>query len=242
MKEHVIIVSGWAVNPFVWREFEQLLSNNYQVTIIDFNNTYIEESFNNKVKSIIKSKKIDRFILIGWSLGSMVALDIANYYSNRINYLILFSATSKFAVTKNEDYQYGWNTIIVKRMINQLKIDTKTILNQFYKNMFCKAELKEGFLDNFLQKENKHRTYNVDSLIKGLEYLMISDIRKKLSTINIPVLFIHGKNDNICPIEAGYYINKLLIKSEFISIQNTGHAPFFSKAEYCYNSIINYIT
>ncbi len=40
---------------------------------------------------------------------------------------------------------------------------------------------------------------------------------------DIPTIIIHGRNDLVCPIEAGYSLHKTLPKAEYIVLPNSGH-------------------
>ncbi len=39
----------------------------------------------------------------------------------------------------------------------------------------------------------------------------------------IPTIIIHGANDRVCPLEAGYRLHKALAKAEYIVLANAGH-------------------
>jgi len=39
----------------------------------------------------------------------------------------------------------------------------------------------------------------------------------------IPTVIIHGANDMVCPMEAGYSLHKALPKAEYIVLANAGH-------------------
>jgi pimeloyl-[acyl-carrier protein] methyl ester esterase len=242
MKEYLIILSGWAVQQFVWRPILNLLENDYEVIIIDWNDVDSLDGFKQKVMTILRKKDINRFSIIGWSLGSLVAMDIVTSNSFKIDNLILISGTSKFIQDQTEKYNLGWHKKILHNMIYMLKKHPEETINKFYKNIFSKVEAKDGYYDRFsneilyLNKKN-----SIDSLALGLEYLMLKDFRDKISQINIPVLLIHGDEDLICTMKASEYLQNHLRTSRLVIFTETGHMPFYIKPHKCYKIIKNFI-
>lgn len=241
-KSYLIILSGWAVKSFVWNKFIKFLSQEYKVLYIDWYDVVSLEDFKKKVISVINKNKIKEFSLLGWSLGSLVALDLALDNSFTINKLILIGGTSKFISLKDRDYPYGYNKRIVEKMKVSLLRNMDSTLEAFYKNLFSDDEKKKGYLNKFLtfEKENIITDGFGDikvSLALGLEYLIQKDLRNKLSEIEIPILMIHGSKDFICPLENAVFIKNHTINSKIIIIENLGHVPFFTDAYRCYKAV-----
>lgn len=242
MKNCLIILTGWAVGKFVWKPLCELLKQDYNITFIDWEDVTSADGFEDKVKALIREKGIERFSIIGWSLGSLVAIDIAANFLPQIDRMILFSATSRFIQDETGDYKIGWNRKIIDRMIFSLKKRSVEILDSFYKNLFTSSEVSSGYYEYFL-KEMQHinKNYPVQYLYAGLEYLIMKDLRENLGSVDIPTLLIHGGDDRICPVEAGAYVNSCLKTSEMVVLAETGHAPFFTKTNQCWEVIKNHM-
>jgi pimeloyl-[acyl-carrier protein] methyl ester esterase len=65
--------------------------------------------------------------------------------------------------------------------------------------------------------------------VESLKCLLNEDLRKTLDNINVPALFIHGREDRICVHEASHYMHNRIIGSKILIFENTGHAPFITK-------------
>lgn len=233
MKKHLIILSGWAVDKFVWDPICDLLSEDFEIILIHWDDVDSVDYFKNKVITLLDKKCIEKFSIIGWSLGTLVAFDIASSYPSQIDNIILFNATSKFI--QDENYNFGWHKKIVGRMIYMLNICPEETLNNFYRNLFTDWEVKNGYYKEFLMKVNNSK--NVKALSLGLEYLIHKDLRENIKNVDIPVLLIHGEDDEICPLQAGKYINRFMNKSKLIILNQTGHIPFFTRTNQCYEII-----
>lgn len=238
MKKYLIILSGWAVPKFVWRPISNLLEKDYEVIIIDWNDVDSLHRFKQKVITILQEKDINRFSIIGWSLGSLVAIDIVTSNLFKIDNLILFSGTSKFIQDVTEKYNIGWHKKILNNMISMLKKYPEETINKFYKNLFSKEEVKDGYYDRFSNEiQPLNEMDSIDSLALGLEYLMLKDVRDKINHINIPVLLIDGEKDLICPMEASEYLQNHLKTSSLLILNETGHIPFYTKPDQCHKII-----
>ncbi|QEK12810.1 alpha/beta fold hydrolase [Crassaminicella thermophila] len=239
VKKYLIILSGWAVDKVVWKPFMDFLSKDYEIIIVNWDNMQSLDEFKQKIIHLINKKDMDQFSVIGWSLGGLVAIDIAKNFSSKIENMILFNTTSKFI--QDEGYPFGWHKKILEGMIDKLKKNPQKTLNAFYQNLFTDEERKDGYTKKFFERINiLNKKINKQSLELGLEYLKQKDNREVIKDINIPILLIHGDEDFICPVEAVDYMHKNLKESKLIILNKTGHIPFFTKASTCYQIIKDY--
>ena len=241
-RPYLIILSGWAVKPFVWNKFIELLSQEYKVLYIDWYDVKDISGFKEKVITVINKNRMKEFNLLGWSLGSLVALDIVSDNVFNINNLILIGGTSKFVSLKNEDYLYGYNKRIVEKMKLSIMKNMSNVLEAFYKNLFSDEEKENGCLNKFLILEKESMMAGKIEEIKtslklGLEYLIEKDLRSKLSEIKVPILLIHGDKDFICPLENAEFIKNHTGNSKICIIKGKGHVPFFTDPYMCYETI-----
>lgn len=242
MKKSLVILSGWGVDDFVWKPIIDLLERDFQIFIINWDDILSLDGFKQKVVAFLDKKGIDRLTLIAWSLGSLVALDLAATGFLKIENLILFGSTCKFAQEEERSYNIGWYKKIIKRMISMLESHPLEVLNNFYKQLFTDLEVNNGCYDNYIKElMESNKKYSVESLALGLQYLIEKDCRNDLKNIDTSVLIIHGDRDIICPIESGEYLYRNLKKSKLIALKETGHIPFYTKTNNCYDIITDYI-
>jgi pimeloyl-[acyl-carrier protein] methyl ester esterase len=64
----------------------------------------------------------------------------------------------------------------------------------------------------------------VKELVGGLEYLRDTDIRDRISSIEIPVLMLHGAEDRIIPPAAAEWLHRHLPDSRLRIFERHGHA------------------
>ena len=58
-----------------------------------------------------------------------------------------------------------------------------------------------------------------------------------LKNLNVPILFIAGKDDFLIPLERMEEMSKLAPNAKLTVIENCGHAGFFEQEKECYKAI-----
>ena len=104
-------------------------------------------------------------------------------------------------------------------MIMQLKRDPESVLDAFLRNVhFPFRESRQAI------SMRKNAPVDLDDLVAGLEYLLDSDVRDKVSGIRIPVLLLHRSEDRIIPSTASEWLHAHLPNSTLKIIEDDGHA------------------
>jgi pimeloyl-[acyl-carrier protein] methyl ester esterase len=242
-KPYLIMLPGWGMKKFIWNKLKKFLIEDFELVLVDWHEINSMDEFKKRVLDIMEKKKIRVFSLLGWSLGSLVALDIASDKSLSIENLFLIGSTSCFIEHKECEYTAGWNKKIVERMKSQLCRHPKQTLHKFYNSMFSIQEKQKNYDMEFLEMaEDSTENLSIDSLITGLDYLIQKDLRSVLPSINTPTLLIHGEKDSICTLDSGLYIKKMIPNSRIEIIKNGGHIPIFTNPKDCCNAMSQFIT
>jgi len=128
-------------------------------------------------------------------------------------------------------------------MKKQLQRNKEKTLASFYEAMFSEAEKEEGLYHQFIKTiQSEFHGDDVFSLLIGLDYLLHKDARARLDRIEAPFILLHGREDNICPLEASSFIKENLGgKAEFRIIEGAGHTPFFTRPQECMQHIKTFI-
>ncbi len=128
--------------------------------------------------------------IIGFSLGAIVALQLAQRYS--FKKIVLIAPTFSFCANKQQ--RYGISQKILDAMILSLESNTEQTLQRFYINCGIST-----FPENIYTKEQ---------LLAGLNYLRSIDIPRNSFAGNPELIVLHGTNDRIIPIESGREVAK----------------------------------
>ncbi|CAN7478711.1 alpha/beta hydrolase [Peribacillus frigoritolerans] len=237
---NLIVLPGWGMEKEAFQPLIKPLSDAFNLSFVDWSDMKALNDFEERVIDTIAS--IDGPVyLLGWSLGSLVSLELSSSFRERIKGFILFGATSRF--TTGENYSFGWDPRMVERMKKQLQRNKEKTLTSFYEAMFSDAEKEAGFYHPFTKIIlSEFHGDDVFSLLIGLDYLLQKDVRARLHLIKAPLLMLHGREDKICPLEASSFIKENLGgKAEVRIIEGAGHIPFFTKPEECMEHIKTFI-
>ncbi|PKM94646.1 MAG: biotin biosynthesis protein [Firmicutes bacterium HGW-Firmicutes-1] len=242
-KPYLVMLPGWGMGSYIWKPVQEMLSADFELLFVEWNDITSVDGYKEKVVQLMNQYKMDSFSLLGWSLGALVALELASQYTSQIKYVFLISGTSRFTIYKEEQYLIGWNKKIIERMKFKLEKDQQETRLNFNKAMFSNTENSNGQAQSFFEMvELNNSDYSTNSLLIGLDYLIQADVRKRINHIIAPMLLLHGEEDQICPLAAIEYIrSKKTYQTRLISLAHTGHIPFFTNPKQCYDSIKEFV-
>ncbi|MEC1722680.1 alpha/beta fold hydrolase [Schinkia azotoformans] len=233
--QSIILLPGWGLENQVWSPLEEKLGKHYNLYFVEWHDINTITDFKQRAAHLIEIEKLSSFFLLGCSLGSIVALEIARSFPEQVKGIVMLGGTSRFTVEAATGYTNGWPSRIVERMKSNMRRDLRKTLISFYTSMFSKNEIENGELDQFLSlRINQSQENNLESLLIGLDYLNQMDLRNDLEKISSPMLLIHGEEDKVCPKTAVDYILQQMNGNAVLkTLPGTGHLPFLSKPEKC---------
>jgi len=166
-------------------------------------------------------------VLIGWSLGGMVAIEIARQMGGDIDTLILLASTPCFI--KKVDWPYGIAPGQIRTMAEQLPGNTQKVLKKFT----ALSAKGDAFPRRTIRKLRRSAAYGAAStgaLISGLDILQDTDLRSAMVELKCRVVMLLGEYDNLIAKGTGP-ATQVLCPNMKIAYINTGHAPFISQGK-----------
>lgn len=171
----------------------------------------------------------EKCILAGWSLGAMLALQIARLAPQRVERLILIGGTPSF--TQRPDWPDAQASALLEAFCNAVSHDASATLQRFI------ALLNQG--DTQARTIARALTRRVlaapltdtATLLAGLAWLRDLDLRQLVATIDTPALVIHGANDSLMPLPAARWLHATLPHSQLEIFNEAAHAPFLNDPE-----------
>jgi pimeloyl-[acyl-carrier protein] methyl ester esterase len=167
---------------------------------------------------------------IGWSLGAQVFLVGAMEAPEMFESLVLVGATPSF-VTR-EDFNWGRNKSVVKRMLMDMKKSPIETITRFCGLSFTQRELTTPGAGFFMDRYcTPPPGLNIKDLTTALASLMDTDLRGALGRIKARTLIVHGGKDNVCPVGAATYLAENIEGAKLEIFEHAGHAPFLTEPE-----------
>jgi pimeloyl-[acyl-carrier protein] methyl ester esterase len=219
------LIHGWATTCRIWPDW-LLTSNTYPY----HSSTFPDYSQLEREFLTFYQKQHKPLSIIGWSLGGMLALELAAAHSDKIEKILLISSTPRF--TLKENYTSGLDPIIVKNLARKLARNKLQTQAHFYQLMFSASE--SFWAENF-SKQIAPLLANITltTLQTGLSYLYEKDLCHLLTSIHTPCHILHGTHDSICPPATGHYLANTIPHSTLDLIPGAGHIPFYTQEDYC---------
>jgi pimeloyl-[acyl-carrier protein] methyl ester esterase len=166
-----------------------------------------------------------RAFWLGWSLGGLVALQVAISHLAQVSKLVLVASTPRF--TKASDWPNAIAPEILANFSEALQKDIAGTLRRFVLLQTQSGERTKEVTRTLLAHINPYGLSN-DGLNAGLVLLRDSDLRVNLSAVCCPTLAIMGQQDALVPMSVGEWMSTQLPQGQVCTIAGAGHAPFLS--------------
>ncbi len=173
------------------------------------------KDFSNQLLELLDHLKIEKINLVGFSLGSLIALDFSSHFQNKVEKLILIGTTYK-----RSDQE---RSLVLDRY-NQAKLN-KPISRQALKRWFSDKYLEENpetydFFMNILNKvPDDHKNF-----LKAYElFANHYDDFEAIKKIDRKTLVMTGSEDNGSTPAMSKELVKDLVNSTYIEIKNGKH-------------------
>jgi len=175
-------------------------------------------------------------IMIGWSLGGMLALQLALRYSIRITSLVLVSTTPCFC--RKKGWEHGCRESVFGNFEQGVAVHSHKTMSRFFALMFHDDELSRSTYNRLARAAvDRFHPPTQGALAAGLEILSNLDLRAELHKLHLPCLVLHGECDTVVPIAAGRALAAGIADARFLGLPDCGHAPFLTQAN-LFNQIL----
>jgi (E)-2-((N-methylformamido)methylene)succinate hydrolase len=237
----LVFIHGVGLDHKMWKpQIESL--NEYSTLTYDLlghgkTNLILDEvtldDFSNQLLSILKFLKIEKMNLIGFSLGSLIALDFATKFQNILETLTLIGTTYK-----RTDKQ---RTNVLERF-EQAKLN-KPISKQAMKRWFSEEYLKSNpeVYDQFMKILNKKPKDHLNFLKAYKLFANHKDNVEVIKNIKTKTLVMTGANDPGSTVTMSKSLSNDLLNSNFVEISNGKHLCSIECSDDVTMEIINFI-
>lgn len=169
-------------------------------------------------------------IIVGWSLGGIIAMQVAMMYPEKIKGLALISTTPSFC--NRQDWDHGCDQAIFDAFESGIKEHSPKTMSRFFMLMLQGDTISRSDYNRIAKASiDKAHPPTQAALSSGLDNLAIADLREGVSSIAVPTLVMHGAEDGIVPTAAGAWLAKKLPHATWKRFNGCGHAPFLTHAE-----------
>lgn len=246
----LVMLHGWGMHGGIWRELAVQLAQNFKVHNVDLPGHGLSgkgEEGREKGKTAepqlpfpvpsspftldaIVSELSARFtephIVLGWSLGGIIAQHWAARVPQQIGKLVLVASTPCF--TAREDWPFGMGRETLQQFSAELEQNHAATLRRFLALQVRGSEHERELLADLRTQLFSRGEPALEALRGGLEILRDADLRAQAAILAQPVLLIAGERDKLTPPEASNYLAQVMPCARVAVIPGAAHAPFLS--------------
>ncbi len=226
---HLVLLHGWGLNAQVWRYTAERLAPHFCLHLIDLPGYGRSEGFGamtlEEMAEIVLAAAPEKAAWLGWSLGGLVASQIALTAPQRVEKLITVASSPCFAA---QDDWPGIRPDVLHGFQHQLSEDFQRTVERF-------LALQTLGSDSARQDARLLKSIvlglpmpGVEVLNGGLEILRSVDLRQPMTALTVPLLRVYGALDGLVPRKVVPLLDELWPQSRSEIMGKASHAPFIS--------------
>jgi len=229
--QDIVLLHGWGFNAAVWHTVADELSKDYRVTLIDlpgFGRSVDVKSdyeMNSLVELLVKVIPKNA-ILLGWSMGGLIAQAIALQYPKHLKKMILLASNAQFIIS--ESWPSAMKASVLEGFIDDLVGNFKRTLQVFLMLQAQGGDNARDVIRELKEKLFAHGDPDEDALRGGLMLLKNTSFVSQLEEIKLPVYLMYGRLDTMVPLAAAESMTEKIPRSKLHVFESAAHAPFIS--------------
>ena len=232
---HLVLLHGWGLNAEVWHCINEELASQFTLHLVDLpgygrSHGYGAMTLEEMAQEVLNAAP-QHAIWLGWSLGGLVASQIALSWPERVNALVTVASSPCFSA---QETWPGIKPDVLAGFQQQLCDDFQRTVERFLALQTMGTETARQDARALKQVVLSLPMPDVEVLNGGLEILKTVDLREPLAALTMPHLRIYGYLDGLVPRKVVPLLDSLWPDSESQVIAKAAHAPFISHPpEFC---------
>lgn len=231
----IIFVHGMVCSKaFFQKQIPYFAENGYRAISVDLRGHgesdrpmegYTIKTYASDVHELAVALGLEKPLLAGWSMGSMVVWDYYALYPDEVGALVCVDQSpSDFAWP---EWEYGvMTTKDLRDIATVIQTDRKPLYTELAGEMLHAPSQED--IDFFVGQMMKIPPVIAENIIINQTY---EDYREYFKDIKVPVLVAFGEDPKLNPPEAGYWIKDHISGSKIVTFKNSSHCPFWEESE-----------
>lgn len=203
----------------VWGELPGLFASEFSIFQPEVNYSEGLDLLCEKLETTIPENSV----LLGWSLGGMLAVHLAAKYPQKIQSLITLATNAQFVA--DDDWPAGLSHNLFdgfQRLVNNSPKKSLPYFNKLVVKNDSNSQKQLKFLA-YCNEAYGEVELSKEHLSSGLDLLQSINNQDKYREIGCPTLHVFGESDELVPAIAAESIQQLNSQHKVVSIENAGH-------------------
>ena len=225
--EVIFLIHGFLENLSMWDEIVVELSKTWQVIRVDLpgfgksdciEDIHSMELFAECTQQLLLELNIDKFTLIGHSMGGYAGLELLKRCPEKINHFILFHSTAK----ADSEQKKNDRARAIKTVKDKQNVYLKTAIPFLFPEQFQASCF--GYIQKMIEEAKNLHSSGIIAALKGMQQR--KDCNDLLKSLSCRKTYIAGTFDPLLNLAA---LREEASNNEanFIEIENAGHMSHF---------------
>ena len=229
----VVLLHGYLESLLVWEDFVPYLYKEVRVVTLDLPGHGISvvtgavhtmDFLADTVADALKALGIGRCTLVGHSMGGYVALAFCERHPEMLDGVVLLSSTPNPDTPEKAENR--------RREIELVRADKKELIAELFAPKGFAPENRKrlrAVIEQLSELISMSDSDGVVAVLNGL--IQRADQNEMLRNLNVPQLFIFGREDEFIPVAAAEAIVAAQPQAEIAWLDHSGHMGFVEEPE-----------
>jgi pimeloyl-ACP methyl ester carboxylesterase len=229
----VLLVHGWTFNRTVWERQVVALRDRHTVITADLRGHgesshprtgYGVGTMAGDLEHLVRALGVPRIAVVGWSMGGLVALDLAQRLGERASALGLVCTTAGGLVDPKNKAGRPKEAAEWKAAI---EADFRAFARRLAPQLFRQGAASP-FLAWAVSQMQKTPAHVAAAAFDGV---IAADLRPGLKKLQVPTAVLHGRHDTITPLAMGEQLAEQIPGATLTVFEESGHAPHLEEPD-----------
>ena len=239
-KPNLVLLHGWGTSSDIWQPWLPFLAESYSITCIDLpglglSTVSMHETYSlQSVVAALAQQVPKESVLLGWSLGGMLAIALAEKLQGQIKGLVTLACNPCFV--QRDDWPDAMSEAEFAAFeANLAQQPEKTLLG------FFMLQVKNGSLPKVILKQLRavHRNAQHTQLNASL-HLLRHDLRETLQHLSVPSLHFYAEMDQLVPRQLQHILPAMSDKISSLGVPAAGHLAFISDPQWLADELVKF--
>lgn len=239
----VVLLHGYLESMLVWEEFVPLLYKQVRVVTLDLPGHGISvvdgeehsmEFLADTVADAMQALGIERYTVVGHSMGGYVALALCERHPERLEGLVLLSSTPNADTPEKADNR--------RREIELVRAGRKEALARVAPGAGFAEENRrrlQDAIDDLTEQVFVTEDAGIVALLNGM--IARKDRNEMMRTTPVPILWILGRKDPYIPCETAEALVAAHPEARVVWLADSGHMGFLEEPETCAEALLRFL-
>jgi len=174
-------------------------------------------------------------LIVGWSLGGLVALQLARRYPQKVSALFQVATNPKFV--QSSDWQSAIEASVFVQFAASLEKDMSKTIRRFLALQVRGTKTSMQTVRQLQRAIDERGLPRIEALFAGLKILSDTDLIEAVKKLDCAVTWLLGEKDVLVPVELAETLKQMSTNADIQIIPGAGHAPFISHPDDFVNAL-----